>query len=194
MKRIILLLAALAPLWASTMAAPSATNVAATNRVLMIEPSSMPIAGGRATLTIGALRRTNGIYWGNYELTVAPYFFKNEKGRLAINVSDESLARVTQGKGAVVTGTSTTSGYGGPARHIDATATPAGNDRGRLKLWFMAGDRKMVFEPAYNFGGNATDAVPAQTAEMNGATQSMHHVPVSHREALDAAEKRPRSP
>ena len=119
----------------------------------------MPVAAGKATLTIGALRRADGIYSGDYKIKVFPYFLKTEKGSLAIVVSDESLAEINQGKVAAIIGTATTSGKDGRSRHIDATATPAD------KLWFTAGNRKMIFEPAYHFAGNGTAAVLAQTTE-----------------------------
>jgi hypothetical protein len=136
----------------------ASTKSAPINRILLIDPSSMPIAAGKATLTIGALQRTNGVYSGDYKIKVAPYFFKSEKGRLAIIVSDQSLAEINKGKVAAIIGTATTSGQGGRSRHIDATATPADINRGRLKLWFMAGDRKMIFEPAYHFSEQRTAA------------------------------------
>ena len=121
----------------------------------------MPVAEGKATLTIGALKRADGIYTGDYKIKVFPYFLKNEKGRLAIVVSDKSLAEVNQGKVAAIIGTATTSGNGGKARHIDATATPINRDRGTLKLWFTAGGRKMIFTPAYHFAENGTVAMLA---------------------------------
>jgi hypothetical protein len=148
-----------------TQTAPPSTNSASTNRILMIDPSSMPVAAGKATLTIGALRRADGIYSGDYKIKVFPYFLKTEKGSLAIVVSDESLAEINQGKVAAIIGTATTSGKDGRSRHIDATATPADINRGTLKLWFTAGNRKMIFEPAYHFAGNGTAAVLAQTTE-----------------------------
>src|SRR5688500_52475 len=107
-KRMTALLALLAPLWASTMAAPPSTN-----RVLMIDPSSMPVAAGKATLTIGALVRADGVYTGGYRINVSPYFYKNEKGKLNIVVSDESMAKISKGKVAAITGTATTSGKDG---------------------------------------------------------------------------------
>lgn len=118
----------------------------------MIDPSSMPVAGGKATLTIGALQRVDGVYPGDYTIKVLPYFYKNEKGRLSIIVSDESLTTLNQGKVAAIIGTATTNGKGGKSRHIDATATPTNANRGMLKLWFMSGKRKMIFDPAYHFG------------------------------------------
>jgi hypothetical protein len=151
MKRMIVLLALLAPVWAGTMAAPPSIISASTDRVLIIDRSSTAVSGGKATLSIGPLKRTAEIYAGDYQMKVSPYFFKGEKGRLAIVVSDESLARVTKGIAAGITGTATTSGKNGQTRRIDATATPSDNNRGALKLWFISGDRKMVFNTSYHF-------------------------------------------
>ena len=161
MKRIIFLLALLAAGWSNAHATSPSTNSASSNRILMIDASSMPVAEGKATLTIGALKRADGIYTGDYKIKVFPYFLKNEKGRLAIVVSDKSLAEVNQGKVAAIIGTATTSGNGGKARHIDATATPINRDHGTLKLWFTAGGRKMIFTPAYHFAENGTVAMLA---------------------------------
>src|SRR5436190_3885278 len=149
MNRIIALIALLVPLRASTAAVPSSTNFVSADHVLLIDTSSMPVAAGKATLTIGALERVAGVYVGDYWINVFPYSFKNEKGRLAIVVPDAALATVRAGKTATIVGTATSSGKGGETRHIDATATPVNIDCGKLKLWFMSGDRKMTFEPAY---------------------------------------------
>ena len=154
-KQIIILLALIAAGLSNTQASPTLTNTASTNRVLLIDASSMPVPGGKATLTIGELRRVDGVYKGDYKFKVFPYFLKNEKGRLAIVVSDASLAEVNQGNVAAVTGTATASGKSGKCRVIAATATPADMDHGTLKLWFTAGGRKMIFEPDYHFVGNA---------------------------------------
>ena len=144
-------------------ATPASTNSVPTNQTLMIGPSSMPVDAGKATLTIGALQRAHGVYTGDYKITVFPWFSKNEKGTLAIVVSDESLAEASQGKVVTITGTATTSGKGGETRHIDATATPADINHGTLKLSFTtAGNRKMLFEPAYHFAGNGTALVLAR--------------------------------
>ena len=166
MKRIIILLALLAAGWSAAHAAELSTNSAPANRILMIDSSSMPVAAGNATLTIGALQRADGVYTGNYKITVFPWFSKNEKGTLAIVVSDESLAEASQGKVVTITGTATTSGRGGETRHIDATATPVDINRGTLRLWFMAGNRKMIFEPAYHFAGNGTALVVARATKI----------------------------
>jgi hypothetical protein len=168
MKKISVLLALLAAGWTAAQAAPPLNNSLAANRVLMINSSSMPLGGGSATLIIGALRRADGVYSGDYRIKVFPYFLKNEKGRLAINVSDASLAELNAGKVAAITGIATTSGKEGKSRPIGATATPADLNRGTLKLWFMAGDRKMTFEPAYHFAevGTASVGLPMMAASL----------------------------
>lgn len=150
---------------AITTEVPALTNSAPNDQIFMIDPSSMPVGGGKATLIIGPLRRTDGIYSGDYKVKVVPYFFENEKGRLAIVVSDESLAEINQGKVTSITGTATTSGKGGLSRPIDATATPIDINRGTLKLWFMAGNKKMIFEPAYHLAKKREAPVLAQTTE-----------------------------
>jgi hypothetical protein len=120
-------------------------------------------------------------------MKVSPYFFKSEKGRLAIVVTDESLAKVAQGIVTEITGTAT-SGKSGTTRPIDATATPANADRGTLKLWFVSGERKMTFEPTYHFAEKTTPVLLAQT---NLNSNLKRHIPVTHREAREAADKRP---
>jgi len=166
MKRVSILLALLATGWSAAYAVPVSTNSAAASRILMIDSSSMPVGAGEATLIIGSLQRTDGIYTGDYKLKVFPWFLKNEKGRLAIVVSDASLAEASQGKVVTISGTATTSGKNGRTRPITAIATPVNMDHGTLKLWFTAGSRKMIFTPAYHFAGNGTALVMAQAAEI----------------------------
>jgi hypothetical protein len=178
----VLLLGLLPPVGASAVAG-------STNRVLIIDASSMPVAAGKATLIIGTLQRAGGVYTGDYRVNVSPYFYKSEKGRLNIVVSDEVMAKISGGKVATIAGTATTGRQGGETRHIDATATPADKDHGRLKLWFMAGERKMVFEPAYHFAEKQTPAMLAPT-NMNTNSPSKRRLPLSHREALEAAATR----
>jgi len=166
MKRIFILLALFAVAWGDAHAAPAPTNSDAAGRVLMIDSSSMPVGAGNATLIIGPLQRTNGIYTGDYKLKVFPWFLKNEKGRLAIVVSDESLAEAGRGKVVTIAGTATTSGKSGRTRAVAAIATPVNGDHGTLKLWFTAGTREMTFEPAYHFAGNEKALVLARAAEI----------------------------
>jgi hypothetical protein len=165
MKRITVLLALLAIGWSAAFAAPASTNSAPANRILMIDSSSMPVGAGKATLLIGALQRTNDVYTGDYKIKVFPWFFKNKSGTLAIVVSDVSLAEINRGKVVAITGTATINGHDDQTRHVEVTATPSDINCGTLKLWFTtAGNRKMVFEPAYHFAGKPL--VLAQATEI----------------------------
>jgi hypothetical protein len=125
-------------------------NVAPADRSLMIEQSSTKVAGGKATLIIGPLRRTNDIFGGAFEMKVVPYFFKNDKGTLAIEITAESFAKASKGLTVDITGTATTKGKNGViVRKINAVATPADDYHGALKLWFDIDDRKMIFNTHY---------------------------------------------
>jgi hypothetical protein len=180
MKQIVFLLALSGAVCGNVFAAPVPANAAAANRVLLIDPSTMPVAAGKATLIIGALQRTNGVYSGDYRLKVFPYFLKNDKGRLVIYVSDATLADVNQGKVAAITGTATTSAQSGRSRAIEAIAIPADINHGTLKLWFTAGGREMIFTPAYHFAGKEMAAVqpPSPTTSLGGGgTNRLSDVP-----------------
>jgi hypothetical protein len=163
-----MLLACLLAGWGNACAAEELTNSAGIDRTLVLDVSTMPIAAGKVTLTVGKLQRTNGVYSGTYKISVVPYFYKNEKGVITITASDESLATLAAGKPATVTGTATTVGKTGRTRRIDATATPVDADHGKLKLWFMAGKKQMTFDPAYHFETNpAPTIIVATTTNLN---------------------------
>jgi hypothetical protein len=163
MKRILLLLTFLAAGLGAVPAAPPGIHSASPDRMLVLDCSVMPLTLGKATLTLGALGRTNGVYAGDYRIRVSPYFLKNEKGRLAIVVSDESLAKVNAGQVTTFAGTATTNGKGGRVRPVTATATPADSNGGKLKVSFMAGNQQMLFEPAYHFVETGPAALLAQS-------------------------------
>jgi hypothetical protein len=151
MAKIILCLLLLTSSWDAAQAALTTANSA--SRVLILENSTMPLPTARATLIIGPLTRTNGIYAGDFKVKVFPYFFKSDRGRLAIKVPDKTLAEMNQGKAVAVTGTATST-KNGIVRHIEITATPKDRDHGTVSLWFMVGNQKMIFNPAYQFTNN----------------------------------------
>ena len=167
MKIFALLLALMVTGGIATPAAGPSTNPAGSRGLLLIDPSSMPITAGKVTLSITSLQRTDGVYAGEYKLNVFPYFYKNEKGRLAIVVSDESLAAINRGEAVTVIGTATTSGKYGKRRDIQATATPADRDHGSLKVWFTVGSREMTFRPAYHFVEKETTETRTRTNKTN---------------------------
>src|SRR5690348_2431413 len=112
-------------------AATTPTNTLSTNRVLMIDRCFTRVAGGKATLTIGPLQPTGGTYYGDYAMKVAPYFFKNQKGKLAIVVPDDSIEKASKGVAVKIAGTATDAADG-VTRRIDAIATPLDSRQGTL--------------------------------------------------------------
>jgi hypothetical protein len=123
---------------------------ASTHRELFLEPSSTSVPGGRASLTIGMLTRQAETYVGDYQFKVSPYFFKNEKGKLSIDVPDETLKKLDRGMVVDFSGRATTSGSG-KTRRIDGKAIPSDPKQGLVKLRFVAGKREMLFMTSYRF-------------------------------------------
>ena len=122
---------------------------------MKIDPCSASLAGGKAKLNTTALRRDEAKYVGNYDIKVSPYFFKNEKGTLSFDVSDESLRKLA--KGAVVDfgGRAVTSGTG-KSRAVKVKVTPAGSGvaNGSMTISIATTNGELVFTTAYTFGGS----------------------------------------
>ena len=163
MHKTILFLLLLLSAARAAQALPTDTNSA--SRVLLLDNSTMPLPAAKATLIIGPLTLTNGLYVGDFKVKVFPYFFKSDRGRLAINASDATLAAFNQGKAVTVTGTATST-KNGVVRQIEITATPKDSNRGTVSLWFMAGKQKMIFTPAYHFTGKTLAVAKVMLADI----------------------------
>ena len=148
----------LATTWGAAQTTPTATNSA--SRVLILENSTMAFPTAKATLTVGPLTCSNHVYIGDFKVKVFPYFFKNDWGRLAINVPAAELTALAAGKTVSVTGTST-SLKRGTVRQLTITATPIDCNHGNVSLWFMVKDLKMIFNPAYHFTNDAPTTASA---------------------------------
>ena len=162
MYKSVLFLLFLTSSWRAAQGAATATSPVADSRVLMLDNCVMPLPTAKATLIVGPLTRTNGIYVGDFKVKVFPYFFKSDRGRLAINVPDQALAAINQGKTVAITGTSTST-KSGTVRHVEIRALPKDGDQGTVCLWFMVGDQKMIFTSTYHFAGNAATTAKALT-------------------------------
>jgi len=136
--------------WANVQVWTAQSPSASTTGDLVVEPSSTPIPGGKASLKIGVLIRQAAAYVGDYQFKVTPYFFKSEKGKLSIDVSDEILKKLASGKAVEFSGQATTSGSGETRRFI-GKATPLDQKRGTVSLQFVAGKTEMLFITSYCF-------------------------------------------
>ena len=115
-----------------------------------IEPTKTSIYVGSVTMTMPLFARTNGIYESTYTAKVFPYFFYNETGRLAITMSDESLAKLERGETAEFTGRAVTPE--GEERRIEGKATPAGAMHGKIKVRVFVSKRiELIFNTTYRF-------------------------------------------
>jgi hypothetical protein len=119
-----------------------------TFRKLFIEPSSSRLLGGKAKLVVGTLSRQGKKLVGNYQIRVTPYFFKSEKGRLSIALSDSSLQALLQGMPAEFSGVAETDDTN-EIRPITANATPSANDRGALLISVGTENGKLPFQTSY---------------------------------------------
>ena len=122
------------------------------HQALKVERCWAKVAGGKATLTVSPLRRIKDVFEGEFDMKVTPYFFKNDKGKLAIVAPDEAIAKLTSGAPVDITGTATTkSGKDFVVRHINAEATPVDAQHGLLKVWLKVDERELVFQTKYWF-------------------------------------------
>src|SRR3954471_9686859 len=132
---------------ASAFAGDSGPDGALAHRLLRVDRCCTKVAGGKATLTVSPLRRVKDIFEGEFDMKVAPYFFKNDKGKLAIVVPEEAIAKVSAGSPVDITGRGTTrAGRGAVFRHINAEATPVDAQHGMLKVWLTVDERELVFQ------------------------------------------------
>jgi hypothetical protein len=123
--------------------------------MMVIEPCSASLAGGKARLIATALRREASKYTGNYQLKVTPYFFKNESGTLSIAVTDESLRKLVSGVPVSFAGSAVTKGSGKRrAVAIRATPTGAGSIKGNLRITITTENGELLFNSAYTLTGS----------------------------------------
>ncbi len=115
---------------------------------LSVATSSSSLAGGTAKLIVGTLRREGENYVGDYRLKVFPYFFKSEKGRLFIRISERALRRVHRGRAVTFAGQASAEGTK-LTRKITGKATPSGSDRGILDFTITTENGPLVFHTSY---------------------------------------------
>lgn len=129
------------------MADPSASP-APTAAKLVIEPSSSRLAGGTAKLAVNPLSRSGSNYVGDYRIKVIPYFFKNENGRLIIEVSEPKLQQMLEGGVTSFVGEAKAN-HSDLKHKITARATPAGRKSGALTFTVATDNGPLVFNTSY---------------------------------------------
>lgn len=77
-----------------------------------------------------------------------PYFFKNEKGKISIGLSEEALLQITQRKLVSLIGTAKTSGSS-KTRPINGIMTPSANNRGSVTFSIKTDNGALIFTSNY---------------------------------------------
>ena len=116
-----------------------------------IAPTKTSIYIGTVALTMPTFARKNGTYHSSYAAKVFPYFFSNEKGALAITLSDESLRKLERGETVEFSGRAVNTD--GEERRVEGKATPADALSGKIKVRVLVAKHlELIFNTSYRFG------------------------------------------
>ncbi len=118
-----------------------------------IEPTKTSIYIGTVAMTMPTFVRKNGSYESSYAAKVFPYFFYNEKGTLAITLSDENLRKLARGEPVEFSGRAVNTS--GEERRIEGKATPAEASNGmsgkiKVRVW-VSKRVELIFNTNYRF-------------------------------------------
>jgi hypothetical protein len=116
-----------------------------------VAPAKTSIYVGTVALTMPTLGRQNGVYEASYSARVFPFFFYNEQGRLAIEISDDLLRRLERGEPVEFKGRGVRDD--GAERRVEGKATPSDAVSGKLKVRVFYSKRvELIFNTTYRFG------------------------------------------
>ncbi len=120
---------------------------------VVIAPTKTSIYIGTVSMTMPTFARKDGRYESTYAAKVFPYFFSNEKGTLAITLSEESLRQLEKGEAVEFTGRAVNTD--GEERRIEGRATPGEATAGRsgkIKVRVFVSKRiELIFNTSYRF-------------------------------------------
>ena len=119
-----------------------------------VEPADTSIYVGSVNLAMQPLTRSAGVYRTDYVVKVFPFFFYDERGSMAIEVSDGQLQQLERGETVSFSGHASNSN--GKERRIEGRATPeaAGANHGKIKVRVWVSKHiELVFNSVYRFTG-----------------------------------------
>jgi hypothetical protein len=136
--------------WGLTASATEDASLARYDRV-EIAPAKTSIYVGSVAMTLTPFLRKNGVYHSVYHAKVFPYFFWNEQGWIAIEISDDALRQLA--KGEVVQFQGRGMNDDGEERHIEGRAVPADANTGKIKVRVFVSKRiQLIFNTTYRIG------------------------------------------
>jgi hypothetical protein len=117
-----------------------------------IETVKTSIYIGSVTLTMPRFIRTGETFSSTYNARVFPYFFSSEKGKLSIDLSDETLRKLERGETIQFTGKAFNTD--GEERRIEGRAVPSDSASGKIKVRvFVSKKIELIFNSSYRFWG-----------------------------------------
>lgn len=120
------------------------------SRRMYIDPSSTTVSSSKVNLIVTPLTHKGGVYRGNYQIKVVPYFFKNENGTLILEASDIAVHKLLKGNAINFTGSATAIKH--PPKPIVGKAVPSTDGRGSVRFSVATKHGPMVFDTFYHFG------------------------------------------
>ena len=113
-----------------------------------IAPTKTSIYIGTVSMTLPTMQRTAGVYSAAYVAKVFPYFFYNENGSLRVEMSDESLRKLTGGEAIEFKGRAVRDD--GAERRVEGRATPIDSASGKIKVRVFYSKRiELIFNTTY---------------------------------------------
>ena len=124
-----------------------------------VAPTKTSIYLGSVAMTMPTFARRDGVYESTYTAKVFPYFFYNENGTLAVDLSEEHLRQLERGETIEFNGRAVT--VDGKERRVEGKATPIDSRQGKIKVRVFYTKRiELIFNTTYRF----LDAGPAPSA------------------------------
>jgi hypothetical protein len=118
------------------------------NHRLYIEPSSVGIPIGKASLAVSPLDYRKNAYVGEYLLKVWPLYFMSEKGTLKFDAPDESVHKLAQGLPVDFQGKAI-SKENELGHAVSGKITPQTKDRGLVVVTISTGIGKITAKTSY---------------------------------------------
>ncbi len=115
-----------------------------------IAPTKTSVYVGTVTMTMPTFVRKNGVYQAPYSARVFPFFFYNEKGRLLVEISDDTLRKLERGEAIEFKGRGVRDD--GVERRVEGKATPVDATSGKIKVRVFVSKRlELIFNTTYRF-------------------------------------------
>ena len=116
-----------------------------------IDKAKTSIYVGSVTMTMPPFTRgKDGVFASTYTAKVFPFFMYNDKGKILIEVSDESLRKLENGETIQFTGRGLSDK--GEEYHVEGRAVPANSTSGKIKVKVAVSKKiELIFNTSYRF-------------------------------------------